>query len=110
MMSLAANVALAPPRRRYSRVTAEEVLGNGAAEFAVVALAESKAGNVRALQLDDSNNNNDDSTSDCSGAALTLVFTVTLEYRLRGGANATSLTASDIINEPFSTQAYRDDK
>ena len=109
MMSLAANVALAPPRRRYSRVTAEEVLGNGAAEFAVVALAESKAGNVRALQLDDSNNNNDDSTSDCSGAALTLVFTVTLEYRLRGGANATSLTASDIINEPFSTQAYRDD-
>ena len=46
----------------------EEVLGNGAAGFAVVALAESKAGNVRALQLDDSNNNNDDSTSDYSEA------------------------------------------
>ena len=44
----------------------------------------------------------------CAGQGLDLVFTVTIEYRLTGGASNSSYTDDDIINEPFSTSDYRD--
>ena len=60
----------------------------------------SRGGKSRKLQIADDAN--------CTGPTLSLVFTISLEYRLRG-TNSSNLTLSEIINEPFSTAAHRDE-
>ena len=54
----------------------------------------------------DGNNATTPYHEDCSdNPALSLVFTASLSYRTRG---APTLTVNDVIQEPFSTEAYRD--